>query len=91
MRLSHPVAAARAAAVSTLTNQYVRRLLVSMLMTGFDGSVLLSVGRTVYEAAPLAPWMTLAFIVLVTGLLLSLGHIWYTTFRTRRVASVSQP
>jgi hypothetical protein len=66
-------------------------MLDSTLMTGFDGSVLLSVGRTVYEVAPLAPWLRLAFIFLTAGLLLSLGHIWYTTFRTRRAAIVSQP
>jgi hypothetical protein len=59
-----------------------------MLLTGFDGSVLLSVGRAVYEVAPLAPWLTFAFLILAIVLLISLTHIWYTTFRTRRVVSV---
>jgi hypothetical protein len=91
MRLSLSVAAARSVAVSTLTNQYFRRLLVSMLLTGFDGSVLLSVGRAVYEVASLAPWLTFAFLIMAIVLLISLTHIWYTTLRTRRAASVPQP
>jgi hypothetical protein len=82
MRDSYPVAAVRAAAVSTFTNQYVRRLLVALLLTGFDGSVLLTAGRDVYEAASLMPW--LVFGVLVVGLLFTLGRVWLLTFRVRR-------
>jgi hypothetical protein len=84
MRDSHPLTAVPTAAVSTLTNQYVRRLLVSILLTGFDGGVLLTAGRDVYEAASLMPWLAFVFAVLVVGLLLTLGHVWLLTFRARR-------
>jgi hypothetical protein len=84
MRDSYPVTVARTAAVSTLTNQYVRRLLISILLTGFDGTVLLTTGRDVYEAASLMPWLAFVFTVLAVGLLLTLGHVWLLTFRARR-------
>jgi len=91
MRSSSPFTAVRTAAVSTLTNQYVRRLLFSILLTGFDGSVLLSVGRTVYEAAPLMPWLAFVFVVLVSGLLFTLGRVWLLTYRARRSLGAPQP
>jgi hypothetical protein len=84
MRDSHPVTAVRAAAVSTFTNQYVRRLLVAILLTGFDGSVLLTAGRNVYEAATLMLWLAFVFGVLVVGLLFTLGRVWLLTSRVRR-------
>jgi hypothetical protein len=84
MRNSYPVTAVRTAAVSALTNQFVRRLFASVLLTGFDGSVLLTVGRNVYEAASLMPWLASVFVVLVSGLLVTLSHLWLLTFRARR-------
>jgi hypothetical protein len=84
MRDSYPVAAVRAAATATFTNQYVRRLLVASLLTGFDGSVLLTAGGNVYEAASLMPWLAFVFGVLVVGLLFTLGRVWLLTFRVRR-------
>ena len=86
MRNPNPVAAVRSAVVSTLTNQYVRRLLLSMLFTGFDGSVLLTAGRYVYEAAPLEPWLAFAFAALAVGLLITLGRLWLLTLRTARIS-----
>ena len=91
MRDSYPVTVARPTAVSTLTNQYVRRLLISILLTGFDGTVLLTTGRDVYEAASLMPWLAFVFAVLAVGLLLTLGHVWLLTFRARRSRRAPQP
>jgi hypothetical protein len=91
MRDPYPVTAVHTAAVPTLTNQYVRRLLLSILLTVFDGSVLLTAGRNVYEAALLMPWLAFVFVVLVFGLLFTLGRVWLLTFRVRRSLRVSQP
>ena len=91
MRNPYPVTVVRTAAVSTFTNQYVRRLLVSILLTGFDGSVLLTAGRNVYEVASLIPWLAFVFVVLVSGLLFTLGHVWLLTFRARRSLRSPQP
>ena len=72
-------------AVSTLTNQYFRRLLVSMLLTGFDGTVLLTY-RTVCVRSRPADAMADVCIPHPRDRIAALArsHIWYTTFRTRR-------
>jgi hypothetical protein len=86
MHNSDSLAAVRSAAVSTLTNQFIRRFAISALLTGFDGSVLIASGRAVFDAFNETPWLTVAFVFAAVGLLLTLGRIWFLTFRQARLA-----
>ncbi len=85
MRISYPVAAARSAVVSTFTNQFVRNLLAAVLLTGFDGSVLVLSGQTVYAALAEAPWLAVAFVFAAFGLIVTLARIWVLTIGQARV------
>ena len=62
---AHPV---RSAVISALTNQFTRNLMISMLMTGFDGSVLIVAGRCVLDAFNEVPWLAVAFCFAAIGL-----------------------
>ncbi len=84
MRKTYPAFAVRSAVTSALTHQFTRNLMISILMTGFDGSVLITVGRSVLDAFDEAPWLAVAFGMAATGLLMSLGRIWFLTFRLAR-------
>jgi hypothetical protein len=79
MRYPYSLAAVRSVAVSTLTNQFVRRLLLSIMITGFDGSVLITAGQAVLTVASEAPWMTAAFSTLSLLMLATLARIWFLT------------
>ena len=79
MHTSNPLAAARSVANSILTNQFVRRLLLSILITGFDGSVLVTAGKEVLDLALEAPLITVVFLILSLLLLLTLARIWFLT------------
>ncbi len=77
---SAPLAAVRSAVVSTFANQFIRRFAIAALLTGFDGSVLVTSGLAVFGAFHEAPWLALAFVFAAVGLLLTLGRIWFLTF-----------
>jgi hypothetical protein len=85
MRNSEPLAAVRSAVVSTFTNQFIRRFAISALLTGFDGSVLITSGQAVFDAFNEAPWLTVVFVLAAFGLLLTLGRIGFLTFRQARI------
>jgi hypothetical protein len=85
MRNSPPLAAVRSAVVSTFANQFIRRFAIAALLAGFDGSVLVTSGLVVLDAVHEAPWLALAFVFAAFGLLLTLGRIWFLTFREARV------
>jgi hypothetical protein len=93
MHTSNPLAAARPVVTSILTNQLVRRLLLSILITGFDGSVLVTAGKEVLDVAPEAPLMSIAFLILGLLLLVTLARIWFLTFSepSPQPADQSQP
>jgi hypothetical protein len=80
-----PLATNRSAVVSTFANQFVRRFVISTLLTGFDGTVLVTSGQAVFDANNEAPWLTVAFVLAAVGLLLTLGRAWFLTFRQTRV------
>jgi hypothetical protein len=84
MRNSHPADAVRSSVTSALTNPFTRSLMISMLMTGFDGSVLIVAGRYVLDAFNEVPWLAVAFCFAAIGLLLTLARIWFLTFRLAR-------
>jgi uncharacterized membrane protein YcjF (UPF0283 family) len=84
MRNSCSANAARSAVTSALTNPFARSLMISMLMTGFDGSVLIVAGRWVFDAFNEVPWLAVAFCFAAIGLLLTLARIWFLTFRLAR-------
>jgi hypothetical protein len=84
MRNSHPADAVRSSVTSAVTNQFTRNLMISILMTGFDGSVVIAVGRSVLDAFDEAPWLAVAFVLAATGLVVTLGRMWYLTFRHAR-------
>jgi hypothetical protein len=84
MRNSYSANAARSAVTSALTNPFTRSLMISMLMTGFDASVLIVAGRYVLDAFNEVPWLAVAFCFAAIGLLLTLARIWFLTFRLAR-------
>jgi hypothetical protein len=84
MRNSAPFTAVRSAVVSTFANQFTRRFAIAALLTGFDGSVLVTSGQAVFDAFNEAPWLTIAFAFAAFGLLLTLGRIWFLTLRVAR-------
>jgi hypothetical protein len=84
MRNTAPLAAVRSAVVSTFANQFIRRFVISALLTGFDGSVLITSGQAVFDAYNEAPWLMVAYVVAALGLLLTLGRAWFLTFRQVR-------
>lgn len=81
MRYPSPFAVVGSAVVSILTNQFARRLTISVLLTGFDGSVLFAVLPIIGEAAKVAPGLAIVFAVLVIGLAATLTRTWFLTFR----------
>jgi hypothetical protein len=85
MHIPLPIAAVRSAVVSTLTNQFVRRLAISLVLTGFDGSVLAATLPAVYAASAYLPWLAIGFACLIFGLLATLARVWFLTFRYRRL------
>jgi hypothetical protein len=84
MRKSHPADAVRSSITSALTNQFTRNLMISLLMTGFDGSVLIVAGRCVLDASNEVPWLAVAFSFAAIGLLVTVTRIWLLTFRLAR-------
>ena len=84
MRNSYSANAVRSAVTSALTNPFTRSLMISMLMTGFDGSVLIVAGRCVLDASNEVPWLAVAFSFAAIGLLVTLTRIWLLTFRLAR-------
>jgi hypothetical protein len=84
MRNSYSANPVRSAVTSALTNQFTRNPMISMLMTGFDGSVLIVAGRCVLDAFNEAPWLAVAFSFAAIGLLITLARIWFLTFRLAR-------
>src|SRR5258708_2847575 len=85
MRNSTPLAAVRSAVVSTFANKFIRRFAIAALLAGFDGSVLVTSGSAVFDAVHEAPLLALAFVFAAFGLFLTLGRIWFLTFRKARV------
>jgi hypothetical protein len=88
MRYPYPFAVVRSAVVSILTNQFARRLTISVLLTGFDGSVFFAVLPTMSEASKYIPGLAMVFAVLVVGLAATLTRTWFLTFRDRNLEAV---
>ena len=84
MRKTYPAFAVRSAVTSALTNQFTRNLMISILMTGFDGTVLITAGRNVLDAFNEAPWLAAALGSAAAGMLMTLGRMWFLTFRNAR-------
>lgn len=85
MRNSDPLAAVRSAVDSTLSNRFLRSVAISALLTGFDGSVLVSSGQAVYDARNDAPWLAVAFVFAAAALVATLSRIWFLTLRRTRL------
>ncbi len=77
------IAAARAVVAPTFSRQFIRRFVVSLLLTGFDASTLVVAGPSVYRSSLASPLVAATFAVLLFGLLASLARVWFLTFRTR--------
>ena len=88
MRYTSPFTVVRSAVVSVLTNQFARRLTISVLLTGFDGSVIFAVLPTISEAAKHNPGLAAVFAVLGIGLAATLSRTWFLTFRDRSIETV---
>lgn len=77
------MAPARAVVTPTLSRQFVRRLAISLLLTGFDTSTLVVAGPSAYRSSLASPLVAATFAVLIFGLLASLARVWLLTFRGR--------
>jgi hypothetical protein len=86
MHYSYPFAVVRSAVASIPTNQFARRLMISILLSGFDGSVLLTVLPTIREASEKIPGLAMVFAVLVVGLVVTLVRTWLIAFRARKTS-----
>jgi type IV secretory pathway TrbD component len=84
MRKTYPALAVRSAVTSALSNQFTRNLMISILMTGFDSTVLITAGCNVLDAFNEASWLAAAFGLAAAGMLVTLGRIWLLTFRNAR-------
>jgi hypothetical protein len=91
MRHPSPIAAVRSVAVSTFSNQLVQRILLSILLTGFDGSVLISTGQSALSVASEAPWITVAFLLTSVLILATLARIWLLILSKPRRDTAIQP
>jgi hypothetical protein len=93
MRYRYSFAVVRSAVVSIFSNQFIRRFAISVLLTGFDGSVLLAVLPTARAASEYVPWLATVYAVLVLGLTATLARTWILTFRGRNLEAIppSQP
>lgn len=89
MRYTHPFAVVRSAVVNALTTPFARRLAISALLTGFDGSVLFAVLPTIGQASKYIPGLAIVFAFLVVGLAATLARTWILAFRTRNLEAVS--
>lgn len=77
------MAAARAVVAPTFSRQFIRRLAISLLLTGFDTSTLIVAGPSLYRSSLASPLVAATFAVLLFSLLASLARVWFLTFRTR--------
>ena len=77
------MAAARAVVAPTFSRRFIRRLVVSLLLTGFDASTLVVAGPSAYRSSLASPLVAATFAVLFFGLLASLARVWLLTFRDR--------
>jgi len=78
-----PIPAARAAFVTTLSNQFICRFAISLLLTGVDIEVVLAFAPSVFTTILNSPILRAAFAILVLGLIASLARMWFLTFRDR--------
>lgn len=78
-----PITVARAAIVPMLSKRFILRLAISLLLTGVDADAVLSVAPSMFTALLNAPILCAAFAILILGLIASLAHMWFLTFRNR--------
>ena len=83
MHFSRTIAAVRSAVDSTFANHFSVRLIVALMLTMFDGTVLATCGPYIVTASALSyqPGLVLAFTTLIVGLLITLARVWALTFR----------
>jgi len=79
-----PLATAHAVVVFTSSNRFARRLVVSILLTGCDVVTILITGPSAYSNSAGVPVLRATFILLFFGMLASLSHVWFLTFRDYR-------
>ncbi len=77
------IAVARVVVAPTVSRRFIRRFVVSLLLTGFDASTLVVAGPSAYRSSLASPLVAVTFAVLIFGLLASLARVWFLTFRTR--------
>ena len=85
MSNARPVSAAQAVIASTFSNRFARRLVVSILLTGCDVVTILITGPSAYSNSAGVPVLRATFILLFFGMLASLSHVWFLTFRDHRL------
>jgi hypothetical protein len=67
--------------VPAISNLFIHRLVVSLLITGADASIVLIYAPYVFSGAVNMPILRAAFTVLILGLTASLARMWYLTFK----------
>ena len=79
-----PLATAHAVVAFTYSNRFARRLVVSILLTGCDVVTILIAGPSAYSNSAGVPVLRATFVLLFFGMLASLSHVWFLTFRDHR-------
>jgi hypothetical protein len=77
------ITAVRPAIVPMFSKQFILRFAISVLLTGVDADVALAFARPVFTAIFNVPILRAAFAILIPGLIASLAHMWFLTFRGR--------
>jgi hypothetical protein len=76
-----PIVAVPARLVPAVSSLFIRRLAVSLLMTGADSVIVVFFALSAFSD-PVSPLiLRAAFTILILGLAASLAHMWILTFR----------
>lgn len=81
MSVVHPIASVSPPFVPTIPSLFIRRFVVSLLITVADVSIVLTYAPSVFSGSFNMPILRAAFTILIVGLTASLAHMWLLTFR----------
>jgi hypothetical protein len=78
-----PISSARAAIRPMFSKRFILRFAISLLLTGVDADVVLTIVPSVFTSLLHAPFLRAALAILILGLIVSLARMWFLTFKDR--------
>jgi hypothetical protein len=84
MRNVSSIAAVRHSIVPAISSLFIRRLVVSLLMTGADVGIAFTYAPSQFSDPSSAPALRAAFTILILGLAATLAHMWFLTYSAFR-------